>query len=102
MASGDIEVLDDSQLVRELVDFFGSFEDMRASERLLLDSQLHFIESETFSRLAGDHRLGLAEIPSAGEVPVDQWKSSDGFMNAIAQTPYLCYCDPTGTLWGHS
>ncbi len=84
VASGDIELLDDSQLVRELADFFGSFEDMRASERLLLDTQLHFIESETFSRLAGDHRLGIAGLPSAGEVPIEQWKSSDRFMHGVA------------------
>ena len=67
VASGNIEPLNDSELVHELAVFFGSFSDMRASERLLLDAQLNFAESETYARLAGDHRLGTSGFPSAGE-----------------------------------
>lgn len=83
IASGNLELLENDALKIELADFFGSFEDVRASEQLLLDTQITFFASDTFSRLAGWHRMGQAGIPVAGKFPVDQWSGSDEFMNAV-------------------
>ena len=83
LASGNLEQLQNDRLKLELADFFGSFEDVRASERLLLDTQIAFFASNTFSRLAGWHRMGQAGVPVAGDLPVDQWSGSDEFMNAV-------------------
>lgn len=83
IASGNLELLEDDGLKLELADFFGSFEDVRASERLLLDTQVMFFASETFSHLAGWHRMGQAGVPVAGHFPVDQWSGSDEFMSAV-------------------
>ena len=51
VASGNLELLENYELKLELADFFGSFEDVRASERLLLDTQVAFFASKSFSRL---------------------------------------------------
>jgi len=67
----------------ELAEFFGSFEDVRASERLQLDTQISIFGSESFSRLAGWHRMGQGGVPVAGNFPVDQWSGSDEFMSAV-------------------
>ena len=83
VASGNLELLENDELKLDLADFFGSFEDVRASERLLLDSQIVFFGSEFFSRLAGWHRMGQGGVPVAGDFPVDQWSGSDEFMNAV-------------------
>ena len=83
VASGNLELLENDVLKIELADFFGSFEDVRASERLLLDTQVAFFASKTFSHLAGWHRMGQAGLPVAGKFPVDQWSDSDEFMNAV-------------------
>jgi hypothetical protein len=83
VASGNLELLENDVLKIELADFFGSFEDVRASERLLLDTQVAFFASKTFSYLAGWHRMGQAGLPVAGKFPVDQWSGSDEFMNAV-------------------
>ena len=83
VASGNLELLDNDELKLELADFFGSFEDVRASERLLLDTQVAFFASKSFSRLAGWHRMGQGGVPVAGKFPVDQWSGSDEFMNAV-------------------
>jgi hypothetical protein len=83
VASGNLEVLQNDRLKLELTDFFGSFEDVRASEKLLLDTQIAFFASDTFSQLAGWHRMGKAGVPVAGNFPVDQWSGSDEFMNAV-------------------
>jgi hypothetical protein len=83
IASGNLELLENDALKFELADFFGSFEDVRASERLLLDTQIAFFASSTFSHLAGWHRMGQAGIPIAGKFPVDQWSGSDELMNAV-------------------
>ena len=83
VASGNIELLDNDELKLELADFFGSFEDVRASERLLLDTQIAFFASKSFSHLAGWHRMGQGGVPVAGKFPVDQWSGSDEFMNAV-------------------
>ena len=83
IASGNLELLENDGLKRQLADFFGSFEDVRASERLLLDTQVVVFGSEAFSHLAGWHRMGQARVPVAGKFPVDQWSGSDEFMNAV-------------------
>ncbi len=83
VTSGNLELLENDQLKLELADFFGSFEDVRASERLLLDTQVAFFGSKSFSHLAGWHRMGQAGLPVAGKFPVDQWSGSDEFMNAV-------------------
>jgi hypothetical protein len=83
VASGNLELLQNDRLKLELADFFGSFEDVRASERLLLDTQIAFFASNAFSQLAGWHRMGQAGVPVAGDFPVDQWSGSDEFMNAV-------------------
>jgi len=83
VASGNLKLLENDVLKIELADFFGSFEDVRASERLLLDTQVAFFASKTFSHLAGWHRMGQAGLPVAGKFPVDQWSGSDEFMNAV-------------------
>ncbi len=83
IASGNLELLENDGLKRQLADFFGSFEDVRASERLLLDTQVVFFGSKTFSRLAGWHRMGQGGVPVAGKFPVDEWSGSDELMNAV-------------------
>jgi len=83
ITSGNLEHLDNDGLTLELADFFGSFEDVRASERLLLDTQIAFFASESFSNLAGWHRMGQGGVPIAGNFPVDQWSGSNAFMNAV-------------------
>jgi hypothetical protein len=83
VASGNLELLENDGLKLELADFFGSFEDVRASEQLLLDTQVVVFGLEFFSHLAGWHRRGQAGVPVAGKFPVDQWSGSDEFMNAV-------------------
>ena len=83
ITSGNLEHLDNDGLTLELADFFGSFEDVKASERLLLDTQIAFFASESFSNLAGWHRMGQGGVPIAGDFPVDQWSGSNAFMNAV-------------------
>ncbi len=83
VASGNLELLENNELKIELAEFFGSFEDVRASERLLLDTQNIIFGSQAFSRLAGWHRMGQGGVPVAGEFLVDQWSGSDEFMNAV-------------------
>ncbi len=83
IASGNLELLENDSLKTALADFFGSFEDVKASERLLLDTQVAFFASGVFSKLAGWHRMGQAGIPVAGDFPVDQWSGSDEFGNAV-------------------
>ena len=84
VASGGIELLRNDQLKRELASFFGSFNDMRVSEQLLVDSQARFFESPEFGRLLGYHRLGLYGQPKIGNAPVGQWRQSDQFLNGIS------------------
>jgi hypothetical protein len=84
LASGNLELLKNERLKFELADFFGSFEDVRASEKLLLETQVAFFTSNSFSQLAGWHRMGQAGVPVAGEFPVDQWSDSEELKNAVA------------------
>jgi hypothetical protein len=83
VASGNLELLQNDRLKTELADFFGSFEDVRASEKLLLETQTAVFSADAFSQLAGWHRMGKAGVPVAGDFPVDQWSHSDEFMNAV-------------------
>jgi hypothetical protein len=83
ITSGNLEYLDNEGLTLELADFFGSFEDVKASERLLLDTQIAFFASSSFSNLAGWHRMGQGGVPIAGDFPVDQWSESNELMNAV-------------------
>jgi hypothetical protein len=83
VAAGNIELLKDNELQRELAAFFGSFEDLRVSERLLVNSQSRFADSELHGRFAGWHRLGMGGLPASGKAPFEQWSSSHEFMNAI-------------------
>jgi hypothetical protein len=83
VAAGNIELLKDNELQRELAAFFGSFEDLRVSERLLVNSQSRFADSDLHGRFAGWHRLGMGGLPASGKAPFEQWSSSHEFMNAI-------------------
>jgi hypothetical protein len=81
LVSGNIEFLENEELKLELADFFGSFQDTVASEQLLLDTQIALFASDSFSHLAGWHRMGQAGVPIAGNFPIDQWYDSEEFMN---------------------
>jgi hypothetical protein len=83
LVSGNIEFLENEELKFELADFFGSFRDTIASEQLLLDTQIALFASDTFSRLAGWHRMGQGGVPIAGSFPIDEWYDSEEFMNAL-------------------
>ncbi len=83
ISSGNLELLENDELKQDLADFYGSFEDVRASEQLLLDTQGVVFGSKAFSQLAGWHRMGQGTIPIASKFPVDQWPASDEFMNAV-------------------
>jgi hypothetical protein len=83
LVSGNIEFLENEELKFELAGFFGSFRDTTASEQLLLDTQITLFASDTFSRLAGWHRMGQGGVPIAGSFPIDQWYYSEEFMNAL-------------------
>jgi hypothetical protein len=63
LVSGNIEFLENEELKLELADFFGSFQDTVASEQLLLDTQIALFASDSFSHLAGWHRMGQAGVP---------------------------------------
>ncbi len=83
VASGNLQQMENDELERELADFFGSFDDLRASENLLLANQQAFIESRVFSQLAGWHRLGKDGLPTGAKVPLEQWSTSDEFMSGV-------------------
>ncbi|WOJ95558.1 hypothetical protein R0137_09860 [Congregibacter brevis] len=84
IASGNLELLENTRLKAALTDFFGAFEDVRASEKLLLETQVVFFASESFSALAGWHRMGRAGVPVASDFAISQWSMSDEFMNSVA------------------
>lgn len=83
IASGNLELLDNDRLKIDMVDFFGSFEDVRASEKLLLETQTAFFASASYSRLAGWHRMGQGRLPVLGRIPVEDWARSDEFLNGV-------------------
>lgn len=84
VATGDIELLPDPSLKRELAEFFGSFEDMRASERLLLETQARFQESSAFAQLAGKHRDTGYDIAPVRSFSMEEWARSPEMLNGIA------------------
>ena len=83
LSTGNLYIFENDELQLELRDFFGSFEDVRVTERLLLNSIQKFVESPTFGQLAGWQRMGRGDIPVAGDFPVDLWAGSEEFMNAV-------------------
>ena len=87
VASGALELLEDTVLKQALADFFGGFEDLRLWERMLQDAQNGFILTEDFGNLVGVHRLlvPLNEGPP-GTTPerARLWASSDELLNGIA------------------
>ncbi|MFV1989028.1 MAG: hypothetical protein ACC682_17285, partial [Gemmatimonadota bacterium] len=87
VASGSIELIDDEALKTELADFFGSFDDMRVSEGILLSTQEGVMSSETYARLVGTHR----DLPEIGRATDDvspkqaiSWAESDVLLNHLA------------------
>lgn len=83
LSTGNLDLLDNGALKLELRDFFGYFDDVRATEQLQLASLQEFSDSPIFGQLAGWHRLDLGGIPIAGDLPVERWAESDEFMSAI-------------------
>ncbi len=88
IASGDIELLPSESLRRALAEFFGSFEDVRVTERALIDSQGAFFGSEPFAELVGEHRVfGYPEqFPTVGIAQPEQlrrWTQSDFILSGV-------------------
>jgi hypothetical protein len=92
VSSGNIELLSDIELKRALSDFFGSFEDVKASETMLLNGQRDFFNSPGYHELIGARRMArLREDPSISPDLARQWSQSasvvDGLFNSyITQT----------------
>lgn len=87
IASGNVERLGDAELRRELSEFFGSFEDLRVSERLLVEAQAHLIETDEFAQLVGTQRVirpFVEGLPDAGAPPVGRWASAPVLVNGLA------------------
>jgi len=84
VSSGSLEVLSNVTLKRELVDFFGSFEDMRISEQLLIIGLSDYWRSTEFGHLVGVHRMPVPEYPKFDAPPVEDWNDSEFFVNMIA------------------
>lgn len=87
VSAGALELLEATVLKQALADFFGGFEDLRASERMLQDAQNGFILTEDFGALVGVHRL-LVPLNGGppGTVPerARRWARSDALLNGIA------------------
>lgn len=87
VASGSIERVENEELKRALSDFFGSFDDLRVSEGLLLRTQHEFMLSDVWAELAGVHRynpeIGLGD-PNADLRQTLTWSESDAFLNGLA------------------
>lgn len=89
VASGDLELLPDDGLKRSLAEFFGSFEDVRATEEGLRNAQDLFFLSDDFADAMGIHRLlgypdALGQTVSPGRESLERWATSDGFLNGVA------------------
>jgi len=78
VASGEIESLRDNDLKRALAEIFGSFEDMRVSERLLIEGEAFYLESEDFSRLVGAHRLSRWHLEGRADLEPAQIRGLAG------------------------
>ena len=89
IASGDLELLPDAELKRGLAEFFGSFEDVRVTERGLRESQDSFFLSEAFADSWGVHRLlGYPDDVADGQNPpspevLREWAESNAFLNGL-------------------
>ena len=86
VSSGSGELLTSNTLKRELASFFGSFEDVRVSEQILVGYQTQFAQSAEFSHLVGAHRWpepGLG-LPKFDAPPVQELNDSEYLVNMIA------------------
>ena len=84
VSTGAIELFEDNSLKRELVEFFGSFEDMRVSEQLLVNNVMEFLRSPEYGYLVGVHRLPVPAFPGFDVAPVEDWNDSVFLRNSIA------------------
>ncbi len=92
VASGDLGLLRDIELSRELAAFFGSFEDVRVSEDGLVSAIRDINASEEFARLAGYHRrmrMHRANLPTFGEVSAQSWAQSDFLLHGFSRLTLL-------------
>ena len=85
VASGDIELLEDAELKQALTDFFGAFDDLRASEGMVLNGQRDFFNSQSYHSLIGARlmRSVLAGDPGAPAQAVARWADSNELVNGI-------------------
>ena len=85
IATGDIELLPDPELKRQLGEFFGSFDDLRVSERLLVDTQARLGERPIQARLAPMHRTGAYGIPlpPEGVFTQEAWGASPEWLHGL-------------------
>jgi hypothetical protein len=82
--SGSVELLRSTTLKRELASFFGSFEDTRVSEQMLVGNLAQIFRSAEFGHLVGMHRLPVAEFPKFDAAPVEDWNDSEYLTNMVA------------------
>lgn len=83
VGSGRLGLIQDEVLKREFGDFFGSFDDVRVTEQLLLSSLSTVMESSEFAELVGLHHLAVGNFRATDELMV-QWAESDVLLNGIA------------------
>ena len=84
ISSGSVEFLTSNTLKRELAAFFGSFEDTRSSEQILITNLAHFWRSPEFGQIVGVHRMPIPGFPEFDMPPVEGWNDSEYFVNMIA------------------
>lgn len=87
VGSGELGLIESVALKRALSDFFGGFEDVRVSERVMVEQQHWFIQTEAFARLMGVHRLGFGDFSLTEQLMV-LWSESDVIMNGLASLYY--------------
>ena len=80
-ASGDFELIQNDELLHELSEFFGAFEDLRVSEQLLISSQQDFIYGEGFNRDIPIYRYASQEVIPA--ILVNKWSESTEIKNGL-------------------
>ena len=85
VSSGNIELLRDTELKRALSDFFGSFEDVRASESMLLNGQRDFFNSEGYHEQVGARRMRplLMGDPAISPAQTRQWSQSSSLIDGL-------------------
>ncbi len=91
VASGDLGLLGDIELSRQLATFFGSFEDLRVSETQLLVG-LRDLAAPELADLVGWHlRLPYygGRVSGFDELPVARWAESDAFLGAVGRIAIL-------------